>query len=127
MKRTAHKIAYSIAFNAAALFATINLLESVDYTGGWVFFIITGALIGILNHLVKPLLKFVSFPLIFFSAGLFLIIINAAILWITDQLLMILDFTNIDFIIEGPVNFVLAAIIFGITNWFAHWLLKQSR
>lgn len=110
-----------------ALYATIALLESVSFTGGWVFFLITGAMIGILNVLLKPFIKFVAFPLIFFSAGLFLIIINALILWFTDELLEIMDFTNIDFIIEGPVNFVLAAIIFGLVNWFEHWLLKRTR
>ncbi len=84
-------------------------------------------MIGLLNLLLKPILKFVSMPLIFFSAGFFLIVINAAILWITDQLLEILDFTNIDFQIEGILNFLLAAIIFGITNWFAHWLFKRLK
>ena len=53
--------------------------------------------------------------------------INAIILWFTDELLEIFDFTGIDFQIEGIVNFVLAAIIFGIANWFGHWLLKRTR
>lgn len=127
MKRTLKKWLYALAFNVGALYATIALLESVSFTGGWVFFLITGAMIGILNVLLKPFIKFVAFPLIFFSAGLFLIIINALILWFTDELLEIMDFTNIDFIIEGPVNFVLAAIIFGLVNWFEHWLLKRTR
>jgi len=118
---------FGLAFNIAALFVTIELLESVTYTGGWPFFIITGLIIGLLNALVKPVLKFLSIPFIFLSGGLFLIIINAIILWLTDEILEILDFTNIDLQVDGIVNFVLAAIIFGITNWFAHWFMKRSR
>ena len=127
MNRTLKKLAYSLGFNVGALYVVISLLDNVGYTGGWTFFIVTGALIGTLNYLLKPILKFVSFPLIFFSAGFFLIVINAVILWISNELLEIFDFTNIDFVIEGPVNFVLAAIVFGLVNWFEHWLLKRTK
>jgi len=127
MNRTLQRFLYSLGFNIAALYVTIELIEGVDYTGGWQFFAITGIVIGFLNMFVKPLLKFLSIPVIFLSGGLFLILINGIILWLTDELLEILDFTNIDFIIEGLVNFIFAGIIFGITNWFGHWFLKRSR
>lgn len=119
------KIGYGIALNVVALYVVIDLLDKVTYTGGWPFFLVTGTLIGTLNAFLKPLLKFVSLPLVFMSGGLFLIVINAGILWMTDQLLEIFDFTGIDLIIEGPVTFVIAAVLFGLTNWFTHWLLKR--
>jgi len=125
--RSLQRLSYSLAFNVAALYVAIELLDGVGYTGGWQFFVITGFLIGFLNFFVKPLLKFLSIPLIFFTGGLFLILLNGIILWLTDNLLEILDFTGIDFQIEGVVNFVFAGVIFGITNWFAHWFMKQSR
>lgn len=125
--RTLKLLVYSLGFNIVALYVTIELLEGVGYTGGWQFFVITGFLIGFLNSFVKPLLKFLSIPLIFFTGGLFLILLNGIILWLTDNLLEILDFTGIDFQIEGVVNFVFAGVIFGITNWFAHWFLKRTR
>jgi uncharacterized membrane protein YvlD (DUF360 family) len=127
VKRKLKKLGFSLAFNVGALLLTIEFLESVTYTGGWAFFLITGALIGLLNVLLKPILKFIAMPLIFFSAGLFLIVINAAILWITDELLEILDFTDVDLIIEGPITFLLAAVIFGLINWFEHWLFKRLK
>lgn len=125
--RILKKIGFGIGVNVGALFATSYLLDSFTYTGGWAFFLITGTLIGALNFFVKPILKFLSLPLVFLSAGLFLIVINAGILWLADQILDIADFTNIDFQIEGIVNFIPAAIIFGLTNWFEHWLLKRTR
>lgn len=127
MKRTLKKLAYALAFNIGALYVTISLLPEVGFTGGWVFFVVTGALIGFLNWFLKPLLRFVAFPLIFFSAGLFLIIINSLIIWFTDELLEVFDLTNIDFQIEGALNYLFAAIIFGLVNWFEHWLLKRTR
>src|SRR3989338_11037570 len=124
MNRTLQRFLYSLGFNVAALYVSIELITDVSYTGGWQFFVVTGILIGFLNMFVKPLLKFLSIPVIFMSGGLFLILINGIILWITDNLLEIFDFTGIDFQIEGLVNYVFAGIIFGITNWFGHWFLK---
>ena len=121
------KIAWAIAFNMGALYVTVEVLDSVTYTGGWIFFIVTGAVIGFLNTFLLPLLKFISLPLVFLSAGLFLIVLNALILWFTDQLLEVLDFTNIDLQIDGVVNFILAALIFGLANWLEHWLFKRVR
>lgn len=127
MKRKLKKIGYSLAFNIGALLITIELLDSVTYTGGWVFFLVAGTIIGLLNVLLKPILKFMAMPLIFFSAGLFLIVINAIILWMTDKILEILDFSNINLIIDGPLTFLLASIIFGLVNWFEHWLFKSLK
>ncbi len=125
--RTLKKVAWSIAFNMGALYVMVELLDSVTYTGGWIFFLVAGATIGFLNAFLLPLLKFISLPLVFLSAGFFLIVLNALILWFTDQLLELFDFSNIDFQINGAVNFVLAALIFGLTNWFEHWLFKRSK
>lgn len=125
MIRTLKKIGWNIAFNMGALFIMVELLESVTYSGGWAFFLVTGATIGFLNTFVKPLMKFLALPLVFMSAGFFIIVLNALILWITDQLLELFDFSGIDFQIEGAVNFVLAALIFGLANWFEHWLFKR--
>lgn len=125
MIRTLKKIGWNIAFNMGALFIMVELLESVTYSGGWAFFLVTGATIGFLNTFVKPLMKFLALPLVFMSAGFFIIVLNALILWITDQLLELFDFSGIDFQIEGAVNFVLAALIFGLVNWFEHWLFKR--
>jgi putative membrane protein len=127
MIRTLKKIAWSIAFNMGALYVMVQLFESVTYSGGWAFFLVAGVIIGFLNTFLLPILKFISLPLVFVSAGLFLIVLNAVILWLTDQLLEILDFTTIDFQINGALNFVLAALIFGLTNWFEHFLFKRLR
>jgi len=127
MNHTLQRFLYSLGFNIAALYATVELITDVSYTGGWQFFVITGILIGGLNTFVKPFLKFLSIPVIFMSGGLFLILINGIILWLTDNLLEIFDFTGIDFQIEGLVNYIFAGIIFGIANWFGHWFLKRSR
>lgn len=125
MTRQLKKLAFGILINMGALWGVSLILDKFQYTGGWIFLLIAGVLIGLLNALVKPIIKLLSFPLVFFSAGLFLIVINAAMLAILDYVLGVLDFTNIDLQVEGVLTYLWAAIIFGLVNWLENWILKK--
>ena len=52
--------------------------------------LVVAAIFGVVNSIVKPLFKFVSAPLILLTLGLFLLVINAALLllvsWFAGQL-----------------------------------------
>ena len=121
------RIAFGIAVNMGALWITSLLLDKFSFTGGIPFLLVAGTLIGVLNYLVKPIVKLLSFPMIFFSAGLFLMVINALMLVILDYLLSVLDFTGIDLQVDGTLTYLWAAVIFGLVNWLEHWMLKRSR
>lgn len=118
------RIVTGILANAGALYVTTLLLPDITYTGGVTFFVIVGVILGLLNTLVKPLLKIVSLPFVFLSAGLFLIVINAVILWITAYLLPIFSTFGVSLQIQGVTTYLFAAIIFGIVNAVEHWLLR---
>jgi putative membrane protein len=126
-------IVLSIIANALAMFAVSALL------GGYLFinasseiwgFLVVGALLGLLNAFVKPILKAISLPFTLITMGLFLIVINAVILWFLDSLLEgFLDFFKVDIIItESPywLSLFLVAIVLGIFNSIAHWLIKGN-
>lgn len=115
----------AIGINMGALWATSMVLDKFSYEGGIVFLLIAGILMGILNSCMKPIIKLLSFPLIFFSAGLFLIVINALILYLLDYILAVLDFTGVNLTIDGTLTYLWAAIILGVVNWFERWVLKE--
>lgn len=48
--------------------------------------LVVAVVLGILNALLKPILSFVSFPLIILTFGLFSVVINAAIFWLAAGL-----------------------------------------
>ena len=48
----------------------------------WIAFVL-----GLLNTFLKPILKLLTFPITLLTFGLFLIIINLAIIWLTDRLI----------------------------------------
>ncbi|OGJ51979.1 hypothetical protein A2335_03060 [Candidatus Peregrinibacteria bacterium RIFOXYB2_FULL_32_7] len=118
------RIIIGLLVNMGALYIVIEILNGVDFTGGIYFFLLTGVIIGLLNNILKPILKLLSLPFILISMGLFLVIINSFILYFVDYMLEILDFANIDLIVTDRLDYLLAAIIFGIANWIERFLLK---
>ena len=81
--------------SAAALAVATWLLPGIvladgDLGGRSITLLLVAAIFGLVNSLVKPLFKFVSAPLILITLGLFLLVINAALLllvsWLAEQL-----------------------------------------
>lgn len=119
------QIIYTLLANAIALFVSDKILEGLSIDGGYIAFIVVGLTIAVLNFFVKPILKFLAFPLVFFSAGLFLFVINAFIVYLAKYLIDVMDISNIAMHVDNLLTYVLAAIIFGLANWFISWLTKN--
>jgi putative membrane protein len=119
------KIIIGILINGLALFAICNLLDNIYYTGGWKFFLVGGLIIGILNTLVKPVIKTITLPLVILTAGLFLIVINTIILWLTSYVIKALEFSGMSFQIVGLGTFLIAGFLFGLINWIENLIIKK--
>ncbi len=52
----------------------------------WQSLLVAALVLGVLNTLVRPLLVFISLPVVILSLGLFLVIINALLLMLTAKL-----------------------------------------
>ena len=114
----------SIAANAFSLYALMRVLPEITYTGGAWFFVITGSVMGLLNFVVKPLLKILSMPLVFLSGGLFLIIINGFLLWFADYFLGVLAFRDVAFNFPCLGSYAIGAVVFGVINWLVSFVIK---
>jgi len=68
-----------------AVWVAVELVPGLDYAR-WQTLVLAALVLGILNTFVKPLLTFISIPFIIITLGLFLIIINAALLKLTALL-----------------------------------------
>jgi putative membrane protein len=73
-------------------------------------------LLGIVNAVVRPLLVILTLPITVLSLGLFLLVINAAMLglvaWMFD-----------DFTIAGFGSAVLGAMVVSVTGWLASYFI----
>ena len=71
--------------NAIALFAAVNLVHGVALQGSWVNIIWLALIFGLINAFLRPLLKLLTCPLIFLTLGLFTLLINTFLFWLTGQ------------------------------------------
>ena len=69
-----------------AFAVTASLLNGMDVSGGFWGYVWVSALFGIVNAIVGTLLRILTFPLILLTSGLFLIVVNALMLQLTDGL-----------------------------------------
>ena len=101
--------------NVLALYLANLWVPGFVVTGGWKEYLIAGLLLGVLNLIVRPILKVITLPLIWLSLGLFLIVINAIILWLVAQLTGYIVIDNYVALLWATL--VAAAVNF-ITRWF---------
>ncbi len=69
-------------------------------------------LLGLVNAIVRPLVVFFTLPLTFLTLGLFLLVVNAAMLELTAFFLH-------GFTIHGFGAAILGAIVVSLTSWVA--------
>ncbi len=74
------------------------------------------ALYGVLKFCLYWVLVFVSLPLIFITLGLFLIVINAIFLWITDKFIE-------GFKIDSFRHTIVASLVISVLDLVLRWIL----
>lgn len=115
----------AIVINSLALFVIVEFLNEITGTGDIKLYIIGGIIIGVLNFSVKPLLKILSIPFVILTAGLFLIVINAVILYVTQWIINTMEFRDVRLYFVGIGSYLIAAILLGLINWAQGLLFKK--
>jgi putative membrane protein len=77
--------------------------------------LVTALALGLVNAIIKPILKLLSCPLILLTLGLFLLVINAAMLLLAAAIARALGF---DFRVDGYGNALIGSILISIVTWF---------
>ena len=75
-----------LAVNACALWVAANLVDGIYLSDSFGGILVVALVFGLINALIKPIVKFFSFPFILLTLGLFTIVINALMLLLTDAL-----------------------------------------
>lgn len=102
---------------AASLWVGVWIVDGLTFTGEWWQFLIAAAIMGLANAIVKPILRFLSLPLIVLTLGLFLLIVNALVLqfvvWLSGPSVLDLGLASDGFFWST----FLAAIVITIAGW----------
>ena len=72
--------------NAAALWVATRIVPGVTFDGGLPAFLGVAFVFGIINATLRPLTKILTFPLILLTLGIFALVVNGLMLWLTSSL-----------------------------------------
>lgn len=75
-----------LLINAAALWVATRLVPGVHYEGGWLPIMGVALVFGVVNTIVRPVTTILTFPFVIVTLGLFLLVINGLMLWLTSSL-----------------------------------------
>lgn len=118
-----------LGINAVAIYAAIRLVPIIYgalrpgqglevQSANWVAIVVLALILGLVNALVAPVLKFLTCPFILVTLGLFTLLINTFLFWLTGQIGGVFGFGyQADFIasflgalIVAVVNVVLSTV-----------------
>ena len=72
--------------NAAALWVATRIVPGVTYRGDALPFLGVALVFGIVNAFIRPVAKLLTFPIIILTLGIFALVVNGLMLWLTSAL-----------------------------------------
>jgi putative membrane protein len=77
------RLLQSWAFNIGAIFVASAFIDGISYTHDFWILVLAGLVFGLVNLLVKPIVKLLALPLVVITLGIVLFFINMLMLYIT--------------------------------------------
>ncbi len=114
------KILLGIVGNAVALYATTRIVHGISWTGGPLELLVAGALFGLLNLLVRPLVMLLSLPFIVVTLGLFYFVVNGLLLLLFSWLMP-------GYHVHGLWAGILGSLVIMVVNWLIWAVLGPSK
>lgn len=123
------KIIVWLLANCGALAIAAWLFDGITLTGDTtndrlLTLAIVGGIFGLITAFVKPVVKFLSFPVIILTLGLALIVINALMLLLTSE---IADEVGLKFNVDGFWTAVFGAIVISISMMVIEAVLPDGK
>jgi len=109
--------------NGVALYVAAELVRGIDVRGGWMALAVMALIFGLVNALIRPILKLLTCPLIILTLGLFTLVINALMLmlasWLGRQL-------GLGFYVAGFWPALLGALVISVVSFGLNLLIGDE-
>ena len=109
--------------NAVAIFLAIRFVPGISLGGGWVAIIWLALIFGLVNAFLRPLLQILTCPLIILTLGLFTLVINTFLFWLTAS---IGQFFGIHMTIQGFLPAFLGGLVISAVSIVLSLILKDE-
>ncbi|HET7141015.1 MAG TPA: phage holin family protein [Candidatus Limnocylindria bacterium] len=114
-----------ILVNAAALWVAVQIVPGLDWSGNdWWKFLLVAIAFSLINSYIKPILRILTFPITIVTLGIFLLVLNALLLFLLDAISeqLKLGFNVADF---GAA--LLGSIVISIVGWILSMVVGAGR
>ena len=103
-----------LLINAAALWVATQVVDGISFTGDLLRLLGVALVFGVLNVVVRPILKLATCPFYILTLGLFTFVVNAVMLLITSAAS---DALGLGFHVEGFVPAFIGALVVSIISF----------
>ncbi len=108
-----------------SLFVAAWLVPGIRIQGNaWFVYTVMAIILGLVNALVRPILKFLTCPLIILTLGLFILVINAMTLWLASAIAV--GWFHVGFYVDGFWSAFLGALIVSIVSVVLTTLVRKE-
>ena len=108
-----------------ALFAAVWLVPGITVDGsGWVVYAVMAVILGLVNAIVRPLLKFLTCPLIILTLGLFVLVINGITLLLASAIAI--NWFSVGFYVRDFWSAFLGALIVSVVTVILSALVRED-
>jgi putative membrane protein len=111
---------FQIIGGILAIYLSAEFIPGIIFTGPVKTLFLIGLAIGILNFIIKPILKIFFFPLRLLTLGLFGLVINIGITWLVAYVLF-----PINIQLDGLFNLLELTIVIWAMSLISHSITKD--
>lgn len=106
------------------LLVAVSVMPGLHYQGGVLGFVILALILGLLNALLKPILALLTCPLMLVTLGLFMLVLNAILLYLASFLGRSI---GINFYVDGFGAAFLGGIVISLVAFLASASISEPR
>jgi putative membrane protein len=109
------RLAVNLAVTIFAFWVAVQILPGMSFTGNLGTWRSVALIFGLVNALIRPILLLLTLPINVFTLGLFTLVINALMLWLTSWISGAL---TVDGFITAFLGALIIAVVSTVINWF---------
>jgi len=109
-------LSLQIVAGILGIFLAQRYVPGVEFIGSWQTLVLAGAILGLINFFIKPILKVITLPLRILTFGLFGLVINMLMVWLVNVIFP-------ELVIPGLIPlFCTSLLVWGISFILIKWM-----
>ncbi len=114
----------SLAVLLAVLIASRFALVEITNSGDWLSLVVFAVGVAVINAVIGPVLKFISFPVTILTLGLWILVLNGLLFWLGTAILTGVELAESDR--PTLLTAMLVALIISVVSFAVNRVVKEN-